>query len=269
MTAATTPTLTATLTPAELRHQIRNGRFRLPTAGYCGDFAQANLVILPKAHADDFLRFCLRNQKACPLLGIGETGQWQIARLGLDLDLRTDLPGYYVYRDGLMIEERERLNDIWQDDLVAFAIGCSFSFEQMLMQAGITLRHIEQNRNVAMYRTNIPNEMAGPFGGNMVVSMRPMKARDAIRAIQITSRFPAVHGAPVHIGNPAEIGIADLARPDFGEAVDILPDELPVYWACGVTPQEAIRAAGLPFVITHKPGYMLVTDIPNSTLAAF
>ncbi len=268
MTPAMTPFLTATSTPAELRLQIRNGRFRRPTAGYCGDYAQANLVILPKAHADDFLRFCQRNQKACPLLGIGEAGQWQIARLGPDLDLRTDLPGYYVYRDGSMVEERERLNDIWQDDLIAFAIGCSFSFEQMLMQAGISLRHIEQNKNVAMYRTNIPNETAGPFGDNMVVSMRPMKARDAIRAIQITSRYPAVHGAPVHIGNPAEIGITDLARPDFGEAVDILPDELPVYWACGVTPQEAIRAAGLPFVITHKPGYMLVTDILNSTLAA-
>lgn len=257
------------MTPVELRHQIRNGLFRLPTSGYCGDFAQANLVILPKAYADDFLRFCQRNPKSCPLLAIGEAGQWNIPKLGLDLDLRTDVPGYYVYRDGRMAEQRHSLNDIWQDDLVAFAIGCSFSFEHMLMQAGIALRHVTQQKNVAMYRTNIPNEAAGPFGGNMVVSMRPMKARDAIRAIQITSRFPAVHGAPVHIGNPAEIGIADLAKPDFGDAVEILLDELPVYWACGVTPQEAIRAAGLPFVITHKPGFMLVTDIPNSALAAF
>jgi len=269
MNSATTPSMTSALTPAELRQQVRSGHFRLPTAGYCGEFAQANLVILPNAHADDFLRFCQRNQKACPLLGVGEAGQWQVPKLGADLDLRTDTPGYYVYRDGLLTEERDRLNDIWQDDLVVFAIGCSFSFEHMLMQAGIVLRHIEQKKNVAMYRTNIPNETAGPFAGNMVVSMRPMKARDAIRAIEITSRFPAVHGAPVHIGNPAEIGIADLARPDFGEAVEIMPDELPVYWACGVTPQEAIRAAKLPFVITHKPGYMLVTDIPNSTLAAY
>lgn len=257
------------MTPVELRHQIRSGQFRLPTSGYCGDFAQANLVILARTHADDFLRFCQRNPKVCPLLGVGEPGQWNIAKLGQDLDLRSDVPGYYVYRDGNMEEERHSLHDIWQDDLVAFAIGCSFSFEHMLTQAGIALRHVEQKKNVAMYRTNIQNETAGPFAGNMVVSMRPMKARDAIRAIQITSRFPAVHGAPVHIGNPAEIGIADLGKPDFGDAVDILPGELPVYWACGVTPQEAIRGARLPLVITHKPGYMLVTDIPNSALAVF
>ncbi len=257
------------MTPIQLRHQVRSGQFRLPTAGYCGDFAQANLVILPKAYADDFLRFCQRNPKACPLLAVGEPGQWSIAALGRDIDLRTDLPGYYVYRDGQMAEEINSLEDMWQDDLVAFVIGCSFSFEQMLMQAGIVLRHIEQQKNVAMYRTNIPNQSAGPFAACMVVSMRPMKARDAIRAIQITSRFPAVHGAPIHIGNPAEIGIADLARPDYGDAVAILSDELPLFWACGVTPQEAIRLARLPLVITHKPGYMLITDIPNSALAAF
>lgn len=257
------------MTPSELRHQVRGGQFRLPTAGYCGDYAQANLVVLPDSHAQDFLRFCQRNPKACPLLEVGEPGQWRLAGLGSDIDLRTDLPGYYVYRDGQMTEERHDLKEVWRDDLVAFAIGCSFSFEQMLMQAGIALRHIEQKKNVAMYRTNIPNRTAGPFGGCMVVSMRPMKARDAIRAIQITSRFPAVHGAPIHIGNPAEIGIADLDRPDFGEPVAILPDELPLFWACGVTPQEAIREAHLPLVITHKPGYMLVTDILNSTLSAF
>lgn len=257
------------MTPFELRHQVRSGQFRLPTAGYCGDYAQANLVVLPEAHANDFLRFCQRNPKACPLLEVGEPGQWCLAALGSDIDLRTDLPGYYVYRDGHMAEERNCIKEVWRDDLVAFAIGCSFSFEQMLMQAGIALRHIEQKRNVAMYRTNIANRIAGPFGDCMVVSMRPMKARDAIRAIQITSRYPAVHGAPIHIGNPAEIGIADLAHPDFGDPVEILPDELPLFWACGVTPQEAIRAARLPLVITHKPGYMLVTDILNSTLAAW
>ncbi len=257
------------MTPFELRQQVRSGQFRLPTAGYCGAFAQANLVVLPKAHADDFLRFCQRNPRACPVLAIGEPGQWDVAALGGDMDLRTDLPGYYLYRDGQLADQPDHLHELWRDDLVAFAIGCSFSFEQQLMDAGIPLRHIEQNKNVAMYRTSIANQAAGPFGASMVVSMRPMKARDAIRAIQITSRFPAVHGAPVHIGNPAEIGIADLARPDFGDAVAILADELPVFWACGVTPQEAIRGARLPLVITHKPGYMLVTDIPNSALAAF
>lgn len=256
------------MTPFDLRQQVRSGQFRLPTAGVCGAFAQANLVVLPKAYADDFLRFCQRNPKACPVLAIGEPGQFDVAALGREVDLRTDLPGYYLYRDGQLAAEPNDLRALWRDDLVAFAIGCSFSFEQQLIDAGIVLRHIAQKKNVAMYRTNIANAPAGPFGANMVVSMRPMKARDAIRAIQITSRFPAVHGAPVHIGHPAEIGIADLARPDFGDAVDVMADELPVFWACGVTPQEAIRGARLPLVITHKPGYMLVTDIPNSALAA-
>lgn len=257
------------MTPLELRHKVRSGEFRLPTAGYCGDFAQANLVILPHTHADDFLLFCQRNQRACPLLAVGEPGQWNVGRLGEDMDLRSDAPGYNIYRGGLLASQTHALHEVWRDDLVAFAIGCSFSFEQMLMDAGIRLRHIEQRRNVAMYRSNIRNQSAGPFGGEMVVSMRPMKAADAIRAVQITSRFPAVHGAPVHLGDPALIGIADLARPDYGDAVDILPDELPVFWACGVTPQEAIRQARLPLAITHQPGYMLVTDIRNATLAAF
>jgi uncharacterized protein YcsI (UPF0317 family) len=192
-----------------------------------------------------------------------------VAALGADMDLRSDVPGYNIYRGGELASQTHALHEVWRDDLVAFAIGCSFSFEQMLMEAGIPLRHVEQRKNVSMYRSNIPNQVAGPFGGNMVVSMRPMKARDAIRAIQITSRFPAVHGAPVHLGDPALIGIADLARPDYGDAVEIASDELPVFWACGVTPQEAIRGACLPLVITHQPGYMLVTDIPNATLAAF
>jgi len=253
--------------PIEFRHLVRTGDFRKPTAGVCGGYAQANLVILPEAHGHDFLRFAQRNPKACPLLAVGEPGLWNLAALGADLDLRTDVPGYYVYRDGELAETPASLEGLWRDDLVAFAIGCSFSFEEMLLAAGIPLRHIEQDRNIAMYRTNIPNEAAGPFGGNMVVSMRPLKARDAIRAIQITSRFPAIHGAPVHLGDPRLIGIADLARPDYGDAVEVMADEVPVFWACGVTPQEAIRAARLPFVITHRPGYMLVTDIPNSSLA--
>ncbi|MES2113798.1 MAG: putative hydro-lyase [Pseudomonadota bacterium] len=257
------------MTPLAFRHAVRNGQFRLPTAGQCGAYAQANLVILPQAQADEFLLFCQRNPRACPLLAVGEPGQWNVAALGADMDLRSDVPGYNIYRDGQLAAQPHTLHDVWRDDLVAFAIGCSFSFEQMLMEAGIALRHVEQGRNVSMYRTNIANQGAGPFGGNLVVSMRPMKARDAIRAIQITSRFPAVHGAPVHLGDPALIGIADLAQPDYGDAVTIAPDELPVFWACGVTPQEAIRGAQLPLVITHQPGYMLVTDIPNATLAAF
>jgi uncharacterized protein YcsI (UPF0317 family) len=258
-----------TMTPLELRHKVRSGEFRKPTAGYCGDYAQANLVILPQTHADAFLLFCQRNPRACPLLAVGEPGEWNVASLGADMDLRSDTPGYNVYREGVLSAQTAALHDIWRDDLVVFAIGCSFSFEQMLMDAGIPLRHIAQRRNVAMYRTNIRNRTAGPFGGEMVVSMRPMKAADAIRAIQITSRFPAVHGAPVHLGDPALIGIANLGQPDYGDAVEVMPDEIPVFWPCGVTPQEAIRHARLPLVITHQPGYMLVTDIRNAALAAF
>jgi uncharacterized protein YcsI (UPF0317 family) len=261
--------MTHPMTPLELRHKVRGGEFRLPTSGYCGPYAQANLVILPQAHADQFLLFCQRNPRACPLLAVGEPGQWNVGRLGADMDLRSDTPGYNIYRGGQLASQTYALHDIWRDDLVVFAIGCSFSFEQMLMDAGIKLRHVEQRRNVAMYRTNIRNQSAGPFGGEMVVSMRPMKAADAIRAIQITSRFPAVHGAPVHLGDPSLIGIADIGQPDYGDAVEIMPDEIPVFWACGVTPQEAIRHARLPLVITHQPGYMLVTDILNSSLAAF
>lgn len=257
------------MTPLELRHKVRGGEFRLPTAGYCGSYAQANLVILPQADAADFLLFCQRNPRACPLLAVGEPGQWNVSTLGADMDLRSDAPGYNIYREGELVQQAQALHALWRDDLVVFAIGCSFSFEQMLLDAGIRLRHIEQRRNVAMYRTNIRNRRAGPFGGQMVVSMRPMKAADAIRAIQITSRYPSVHGAPVHLGDPALIGIADLYQPDYGDATEIMPDEIPVFWACGVTPQEAIRAARLPLAITHQPGYMLVTDILNASLAAF
>ncbi|MCW5220869.1 putative hydro-lyase [Verminephrobacter aporrectodeae] len=257
------------MTPAEFRRTVRAGRFRASTAGLCGDFAQANLVVLPHAVSSDFLRFCALNPKACPLLAVGEPGQWALPALGAGIDVRSDLPGYYLYRNGELAQELPSLAEVWQDDLVAFAIGCSFSFEQMLLRAGIALRHVAQHKNVAMYRSQIPNKAAGPFGGQLVVSMRPLRAADAIRAIQISSRFPAVHGAPVHFGDPALIGIGDLQRPDYGDAVEVLPDETPVFWACGVTPQEAIRSARLPLAIAHKPGHMLITDIPNERLAVF
>jgi uncharacterized protein YcsI (UPF0317 family) len=255
------------MSPSEFRQLVRSGQFREPTAGYCGAYAQANLAIIPQAHAADFLRFAQLNPKACPLLAVGEPGQWSIPALGADLDIRSDVPRYVVYRDGELVQELTTLEYVWRDDLVTFAIGCSFSFEQMLLDAGIPLRHIAEGKNVAMYRTNIANQKAGPFGGNMVASMRPLKAVDAIRAIQITSRYPGVHGAPIHLGDPALIGIADLSCPDYGDAVEVKADEIPVFWACGVTPQEAILSARLPFAIAHKAGHMLVTDIPNHSLA--
>ena len=226
-------------------------------------------MILPKAQADDFLRYCQLNPKPCPVLAVSQPGDPMLPKLGADIDIRTDVPRYRVWRRGELIDEPTNLRALWRDDLVTFVIGCSFSFEQALLDSGLSLRHVDQNRNVAMYRTNIATEAAGPFHGPMVVSMRPLKAKAAIRAIQITSRFPDVHGAPVHLGDPSLIGIADLAKPDYGDAIDVMPDELPVFWACGVTPQAAIAQAKPEFCITHAPGAMLITDLLNHQLASF
>jgi uncharacterized protein YcsI (UPF0317 family) len=213
------------------------------------------------------LRYCQRNPKPCPLLTVSEPGNPNLPALGADIDIRTDVPRYRVWCHGKLVDEPADISTLWRNDLVTFVIGCSFSFEEALMQAGLPLRHIEQKRNVAMYRSNIATESAGVFHGPMVVSMRPFKAADAIRAVQITSRFPNVHGAPVHMGNPALIGINDLSKPDYGDAIDVLPDEIPVFWACGVTPQAAIAEARPEFCITHAPGAMLITDLLNHQLA--
>ena len=255
--------------PQAARQAIRSGQFKGPTAGLAPGHVQGNLVILPKAYAADFLLFCMRNPKPCPIIGMGEPGDAALPMLGQGIDIRTDIPEYSVFKDGEYQGDVDDLGPLWRDDFVTFLIGCSFSFEAALIEDGIPLRHIEEGRNVSMYRTNIATEVAGPFGGPLVVSMRSMKTADAIRAIQITSRFPRVHGAPVHFGNPAEIGIADIARPDYGDVTEIRPGEVPVFWACGVTPQSAIRAARPPISITHKPGCMLVTDMRNSALASF
>jgi uncharacterized protein YcsI (UPF0317 family) len=254
--------------PVLLRRAIRAGRHRAHTVGLAPGRVQANLVVLPGSHAADFLRFCQRNPRPCPVLAVTEPGDPRLPGLGADLDLRTDVPRYRVWRDGALAAEVDALDALWRDDWVGFAIGCSFSFEQALLEAGVPLRHVAQGRNVAMYRTSIPTEPAGPFAGPLVVSMRPMTPAHAIRAIQVTSRFPSVHGAPVHFGDPAAIGIADLARPDYGDAVDVPPGEVPVFWACGVTPQAALLAARPPIAVTHAPGCMLVTDRLNVELAA-
>ena len=251
----------------QARAAIRSGEFTGHTSGMAEGHVQGNVVILPELLANDFLRYCQRNPKPCPLLAVSEPGQALLPSLGADIDIRTDVPRYRVWRDGVLTDQPTDISALWRKDLVTFVIGCSFSFEEALLEAGIPLRHIAQNRNVAMYRSNIATSPAGVFNGPMVVSMRPLKAADAIRAIQITSRFPNVHGAPVHIGNPALIGIADLAKPDYGDAVDVLPDEIPVFWACGVTPQAAITQARPEFCITHAPGAMLITDLLNHHLA--
>jgi uncharacterized protein YcsI (UPF0317 family) len=250
------------------RARIRSGNFAAPTAGLAPGNVQANLVILPQALAHDFLRFAQANPKPCPVLAVSEPGDPRLPSLGHDLDLRTDLPRYRVWRHGELVEEPVNLFHVWRDDLVGFALGCSFSFEEALVEDGIELRHITRGSNVPMYRTTIPCVPAGPFHGPLVVSMRPMKPADAIRAVQITSRFPSVHGAPVHLGLPRAIGIADLAKPDYGDAVPVGDDELPVFWACGVTPQAVIAHVKPEFCITHAPGCMLITDLRNSRLAA-
>jgi uncharacterized protein YcsI (UPF0317 family) len=252
--------------PAE-RRRIRTGAFTGPTSGLAPGNVQANLVILPRNLAHDFLRFAQANPRPCPVLAVSEEGSPHFPFLGQDLDIRTDLPRYRVWRHGELVEEPHDIIHAWRGDLVGFALGCSFSFEEALMADGIEVRHIALNCNVPMYRTNIPCVSAGVFSGPMVVSMRPMKSADAIRAVQITSRFPSVHGAPVHLGMPEQIGIKDIAKPDYGDPVPVASDELPVFWACGVTPQAVIAQVKPEFCITHAPGSMLITDLRNTKLA--
>jgi uncharacterized protein YcsI (UPF0317 family) len=249
------------------RLAIRAGQYRGPTSGLAPGYVQGNLAILPNALAADFLRFCQLNPKPCPLIGSSAPGDWRVPALAADIDIRTDIPRYRVWRNGELVAEPEDIREFWRDDLVSFVIGCSFSFEEALMADGIEMRHIALNRTVPMYRTSLPTATAGPFRGPMVVSMRPMRPADAIRAIQITTRFPAVHGAPVHIGKPELIGISDLGKPDYGDAVPVREDELPVFWACGVTPQSVIATVKPDFCITHYPGSMLVTDRKNTEFA--
>lgn len=256
------------MTPAELRNAARNGAFSGMTSGLAAGYVQCNLVVLPQEHAADFAAFCRRNPKPCPLLATSPApGDFTLPELGLDIDVRRDIPLYRRWEAGALVGEPLDLLDAWQDNHVAFALGCSFSFEEALIADGLEVRNISEGVNVPMYRTNQPCQSAGVFSGNLVVSMRPMKPRDAIRAIQICTRFPSVHGAPVHLGDPAQIGIGDLSKPDYGDRVSIADDEIPVFWACGVTPQAALENAQLPLAFTHAPGHMLVTDQTNAGLA--
>ena len=239
------------------------------TAGVAGGFVQGNLAILPEKQASAFHRFCQLNPKPCPIIGMSDVGDPRIPALGLDLDIRTDVPRYRVWRDGEVVEEPTDIMAHWRDDLVVFVLGCSFSFEEALLAEGLPIRHIEHKVRVPMYRTNIQCQPSGPFAGPMVVSMRPYKPAQAIRAVQITTRFPSVHGAPVHLGLPHSIGIADINKPDYGDPVPVEADEIPVFWACGVTPQAAVAQARVEFCITHAPGAMLITDLLNHQLASF
>jgi uncharacterized protein YcsI (UPF0317 family) len=262
--------MSSDLTPAKLRLAIAAGQHNGNTSGLCPGFVQCNVVILPKAYADDFLRFCQLNPKPCPVVAMSaHSGDTNIPQIAPDFDIRQHVPQYRVWKNGQLVQEVNDISELWREDLVTFLLGCSFSFEEALLADGLEVRNITEGKNVPMYNTNIPCRPAGVFHGNMVVSMRPFKPADAIRMIQICSRFPAVHGAPIHFGDPAAIGIPDINKTDYGDAVTMKEGEVPVFTACGVTPQAAIMAAKPDFCITHSPGCMVVSDIPNSKMAVF
>ena len=253
-------------TGADVRREAAAGQLKGPTPGLALGYVQANLVIVPRDQAFDFLLFCQRNPKPCPLLDVTEPGSPEPKLVAPGADIRVDVPRYRVYQHGDLVEEPADLNRWWRDDLVGFLIGCSFTFENALLQAGLPVRHIECGCNVPMYRTNIPCRPAGIFRGPMVLSMRPLTPAQAVKATQICSRFPRAHGTPIHFGDPAAIGVRDIGRPDFGDPVEIRPGEVPVFWACGVTPQAVAMEARPPLLITHKPGHMFVTDLRDTEL---
>jgi uncharacterized protein YcsI (UPF0317 family) len=248
--------------PAEHRARYRAG-LAVPTSGAAPGHTQANLVVLPQDWAWDMLLFAQRNPQPVPVLEVTDPGSPETA-LAPGADLRTDLPRYRVWRDGELVDEPTDVRDVWRDDLVAFLIGCSFSFETALMDAGVPIRNVEQGRNVSMYRTSVPCRPAGRLSGPLVVSMRPVPAALVPTAVQVTARMPQVHGAPVHVGAPDALGIGDLAAPDYGDPVEAAPGDVPVFWACGVTPQAAVLASRPPLAITHAPGHMFVTDVPDA-----
>ena len=255
------------MSPAEVRQLIREGKITGQTSGMCDGYAQGNLLILPFEQAYDFLLFTQRNPKSCPVLEVGDVGSRLVKSMASGKgDIATDLPKYRVWENGVMTAEVTDISHLWRDDFVYFLIGCSFSFEGELLAADVPVRHIEEGRNVPMYLTNIECEPAGIFHGKTVVSMRPMPADQAIKAVSITASMPRVHGAPIHIGDPSVIGIKDIHNPDFGESVTINEGEIPVFWCCGVTPQSVVMSAKPPIAISHAPGHMFITDVKNSKL---
>ncbi|MDC0948350.1 putative hydro-lyase [Gammaproteobacteria bacterium] len=246
-----------------VRQAIRGGAYAGHTAGMSAGFLQANLAIMPEAYALDFMRFCQRNPKPCPLVGVSDTGDYRIPTLGPEIDIRTDVPAYNIYRAGKLEGDVPDIGSLWTDELVTFALGCSFTFEHALIEAGIPLWHIDHNTTVPMFRTNIATIPAGPFSGPLVVSMRAIAHNQVDLAIEVSRQFPLAHGAPIYSGDPANIGIAQIDRPQWGDAAPVPDGYVPVFWACGVTPQVAIENAQVPLCITHKPGHMLITDVPH------
>ncbi|MDJ0775149.1 MAG: putative hydro-lyase [Mastigocoleus sp. MO_167.B18] len=252
--------------PSEIRQLCRCGKLDTPTPGLGLGFVQANLVVLPYTLAFEFLLFCQRNPKACPILDVTEIGDPEPKIIAPEADIRTDLPRYKIFRHGNFIEETTDIRKFWRNDLVAFLIGCSFSFENAMLNSGLSVRHLEEKKNVPMYKTNIQCISTQTFSSPLVVSMRPLSADKVVRAVEVTSRYYKAHGSPVHIGNPDAIGIEDLAKPDHGDTVTINDGEVPVFWACGVTTQTAILQAKPELAITHSPGHMFVSDLKDESL---
>jgi uncharacterized protein YcsI (UPF0317 family) len=253
--------------PQELRRIIRSGRFQGLTTGHAPGYVQANLAIVPSVIAEDFVAFCKANARACPVVAVGRPGEPNFPSLGIDIDVRSDLPGYRVYREGLHTESTADISSLWQTDHVAVAIGCWFSMEAALLRAGVRLRHCELGIQGPLFRTNRAAVPVGRFGGSLVVSMRPFMQEHVAIVREVTGRFPRVHGEPLHEGPASALGIVDLMQPDFGEAMEILPNEVPLYWGCGLTALTSLQASRIPLFITHAPGAMLVTDIRNDSLA--
>lgn len=252
--------------PAAVRELIKNKTITGQTSGMCNGYAQANLCILPKEYAFDFLLFCMRNPKPCPVLEVGDVGSRAIKMMADNADVATDFPKYRIWENGELKEEVTDIEKYWKDDFVYFLIGCSFSFESEMLEAQIPVRHIEEGKNVPMFNTNIELASAGKFHGNMVVSMRPIPSELVVKAVNVTAAMPRVHGAPIHIGDPEKIGIKDIMKPDYGDSVTVNPGEVPVFWACGVTPQNALMQTKPPIAITHSPGHMFITDVKNVNL---
>ena len=254
------------MSPAEVRQLIREEKITGQTSGMCAGYAQANLLILPREYAYDFLLFAQRNPKSCPVLEVGDVGSRATKFMANGADIATDIPKYRVYENGVLTGEYTNIDKFWRDDFVYFLIGCSFSFEAELLEGGVPVRHIEENKNVPMFLTNIECERAGIFHGKMVVSMRPIPQDKVIKAVTVTASMPRVHGSPIHIGDPAAIGIKDISKPDFGDSVTVNEGEVPIFWCCGVTPQSAVMSAKPSIAISHAPGHMFITDVRNTLL---
>lgn len=254
------------MSPAEVRQLIREEKITGQTSGMCAGYAQANLLIIPREYAYDFLLFAQRNPKSCPVLEVGDVGSRATKFMANGADIATDIPKYRVYENGVLTGEYTNIDKFWRDDFVYFLIGCSFSFEAELLEGGVPVRHIEENKNVPMFLTNIECERAGIFHGKMVVSMRPIPQDKVIKAVTVTASMPRVHGSPIHIGDPAAIGIKDISKPDFGDSVTVNEGEVPVFWCCGVTPQSAVMSAKPSIAISHAPGHMFITDVRNTLL---